>query len=110
MLLRLHRQLRHHGRASPGTHRMHRPSKWGEHQETAFKAIKTTFSEETTTAYFDPEKVTTIVVDASPVGLAGILMQQQRSIAFRSRSLTPVEKRYSQTEREALAVVCSLTT
>ena len=77
------------------------PWKWGEHQESAFNAIKATLSEEATTAYFDPEKETTI----NPVGLAGILMQQKQTIASGSRSLTPVKKRYSQTEREALAVV-----
>ena len=43
--------------------------------------------------------------DASPVGIAGILSQNGRPVAYASRSLTSVEQRYSQTEREALAVV-----
>ena len=50
-----------------------------------------------------------MVTDASPVGLGAILVQEQqgvkRAIAFASRSLSEVERRYSQTEKEALAVV-----
>ncbi|XP_055999587.1 uncharacterized protein K02A2.6-like [Ostrea edulis] len=53
---------------------------------------------------------TRIIVDASPVGLGAILAQKQpdglfKPIAYLSRSLTDVEQRYSQTEREALGVV-----
>lgn len=63
------------------------------------------------TAYFDPEKDTEISVDASPVSLAAILFQvdpktdETHIITYASRSLTETEKRYSQKEREALAVV-----
>jgi len=52
---------------------------------------------------------TELVVDASPVGIAGILQKQPdgnfKPIAYGSRALTDVEKRYSQMEREALAIV-----
>ena len=41
----------------------------------------------------------------SPTGLGSILIQDSRAIAFASRSLSDVESRYSQTEREALGVV-----
>ena len=48
-------------------------------------------------------------VDASPFGLGAILTQsygdETRSVAYASRTLTQVEKPYSQTERWALAVV-----
>jgi hypothetical protein len=56
-------------------------------------------------AFFDPDKKTEILVDASPVGVAGILSQDGLPVAYASRALTPVEQRYSQTEREALAVI-----
>ena len=56
--------------------------------------------------------MTTIYVDASPVGLGAILMQKhpdgQKVITYASKALSPVEQRYSQTEREALAVVWRL--
>ena len=49
-------------------------------------------------------------VDASPVGLGAALTQLQpdgseRAVSYASRFLTAVERRYSQTEGEALAVV-----
>lgn len=78
---------------------------WGEKEDSAFQAVKAALSENTTLAYFDPHKHTSIHVDASPVGIAGMLSQDGRPIAYASRSLTDVEQRYSQTEREALAVV-----
>ena len=56
-------------------------------------------------AYFDPNKETEIVVDASPVGLAAMLTQRNRHdddpprvLCYASKSLTSVEQRYSQTE------------
>ena len=62
-------------------------------------------------AYFDVTKETLVTVDASPVGISAILGQRiketddYRVVAYASRALTAVERRYSQTEREALAIV-----
>lgn len=56
--------------------------------------------------YFDPHKLTELVVDASPVGLGAVLAQRNgpgepaRLISYASRAL-----KYSQTEREALVIV-----
>ena len=54
---------------------------------------------------------TEIVADAIPIGLGAIVTQKDENgdshvIAYGSRSLTQTEQRYSQTEREALAVAC----
>jgi hypothetical protein len=59
-------------------------------------------------AYFDPNKDTVLIVDASPVGLAALLTQDNKITAYASRSLTDVEFRYSQTEKEGLAIVWSI--
>lgn len=82
---------------------------WGEHQEKAFRELKRLITSADTLAYFDVKAKTRIVADASPVGLGAVLTQYQdsewRVIAYASRSLTDVESRYSQTEKEALALV-----
>ncbi|CAC5413315.1 unnamed protein product [Mytilus coruscus] len=63
-----------------------------------------------TLAYYNSSAETHVIVDASFVGLGPILSQKQsdgnfRPVTFASRTLTDVEQRYSQTGREALAVV-----
>lgn len=64
--------------------------------------------------YFDPHKLTELVVDASPVGLGAVLAQRDGPneptgvISYASRALSPIEQRYSQTEREALVIVFGL--
>ena len=60
--------------------------------------------------YFAVEKDTYLIVDASPIGISAILAQSskgelQKVIAYPTRALTPVEHRYSQTEKEALGIV-----
>jgi len=57
---------------------------------------------------------TELTTDASPVGVAAVIRQQQsngdwRPIAFASRALTSVEERYSQIERESLAILFGIT-
>ena len=65
-------------------------------------------------AYFDPSKETELITDASPIGLSAILMQKlsasgdRRVVAYVSRALSPVERRFSQTEKEALAIVLAI--
>ena len=62
-------------------------------------------------AYFDREKETELITDASPNGLSAVLMQNspnsddKKVVTYASWTLTPVERRYLQTEREALAMV-----
>ncbi|XP_028413864.1 uncharacterized protein K02A2.6-like [Dendronephthya gigantea] len=84
---------------------------WTETHDRALNQLKDALVKAPVTAYFDPDKPTEISVDASPVGLGAILIQvdpatgEKHVVAYASRSLSSVEQRYSQTEREALAVV-----
>ena len=78
-------------------------------EQEAFDDVKRAISHETILAYFDKRWTSHLYVDASPLGLGAILCQlddsgNMRPISFASRSLSGMEKRYSQTEREALAV------
>ena len=82
-----------------------REFKWEAAQEEAFQLILEEIRSPRVLAHFDPKKETSIITDASPVGLSAILSQEERPVTFISRKLTPVEQRYAQTEREALAVV-----
>ncbi|GFT16601.1 retrovirus-related Pol polyprotein from transposon 297 [Trichonephila clavipes] len=49
-----------------------------------------------------------LFTDASAVGIGAVLNQNHRPIAFRSRALNKVEKNYTVTERECLAVIWAL--
>ena len=78
---------------------------WAFEQDAAVSSLKSLLVENACAAYFDVNKAISLIVDASPTGLGSILIQGDRAIAFASRSLSDVESRYSQTEREALGVV-----
>ena len=62
-----------------------------------------------TLGYYDKDSPTQVIADASPVGLGAVLTQKQKNgprvICYASRSLTDTERRYSQTEKEAQALV-----
>ncbi|CAB3995908.1 Retrovirus-related Pol poly [Paramuricea clavata] len=83
---------------------------WTVIHQQAFEKIKTGIAEDCSMTFYDPAKEIILTVDASPVGLGAILSQIQedgtiRNIPYASRTLTATERRYSQTEKEALAVV-----
>ena len=84
---------------------------WRETQQKAFEKLKEALTSAQVMAYFDVNKQSSITVDASPVGISGILSQKShdsedyRVVAYASRALSAVEKRYSQTEKEALSIV-----
>ena len=84
---------------------------FGDEQRKAFIELKRRLSSAETLGYFDKDAKTLIITDASPVGLGAVLIQEQqgvkRIISYASKSLSDVEKRYSQTEKEALAIVWS---
>ena len=82
---------------------------FGEEQRKAFTELKKRLSSAEILGYFDKDAKAIIITDASPVGLGAVLIQEQhevkRIIRYASKSLSDVEKRYSQTEMEALAIV-----
>ena len=78
---------------------------WTGAHTKAFANIKAAICKETTLAFFDPNKDTVIRVDASLRGIGAVLLQDNKPISFASKSLTDVEQRYANIERELLAVV-----
>ena len=82
---------------------------WGKKQQYAFDKLKSLMTKPDVLAYCRNDCQTRVVTDASPTGLGAVLTQCQNSIwrviAYASRSLSDVERRYSQTEKEALAIV-----
>ena len=78
---------------------------WTDEQEKAFNRLKDSLVSDQVMTYFDPSLQSELWVDASTVGVSGILKQQGRIVSYGSRALSPTEQRYSQTEREALACV-----
>ena len=78
---------------------------WSHDEQNAFDNLKSILSSSRVMVYFDPKKSTEVLVDASPVGISAILTQEGKVVCYASRALTEVEQRYSQTDREMLAVV-----
>lgn len=85
---------------------------WEQRQEEAFQALKAKIADCTTTtlAAFRETNQTFLYTDASGVALGAVLTQRQpdgvwRTISFASKALTPSERRYDQTAREAFAMV-----
>lgn len=82
---------------------------WSPEDNARFEEITKLLSDEANLSFFDPSLRTIVMADASPVGLGAVLLQEKgssiRTICFINRSLSAVERRYSQTEKEALALV-----
>ncbi|KAF2900833.1 hypothetical protein ILUMI_05372 [Ignelater luminosus] len=85
---------------------------WGPEQNAAFETLKAKLLSAPVLTHFNPEAPKQLHVDASGIGIGGVLLQEHdskwHSIAYISRSLTKVEQNYTISELEALAVVWSL--
>lgn len=95
------------------------PFQWSKQLQSDFDDLRRALETETLTkAYFRRNAKTYLYTDASGIGLGAVLIQKHkeqqsdgshvmvpRIIAFASKTLSDVEKRYAQTHREALAVV-----
>ena len=58
-------------------------------------------------ARYNKNKDITIQCDASGYALGGVLLQEGHPVAYTSTALTPMEKKYAQSEKETLAIVHS---
>ena len=82
---------------------------WEDCHEKAFIDLKDKLSSETCLNYFDPSKTCKLITDASDYGVGAVLLQTDngvdKPIAFGSKSLSSLEKKYTTTEKECLALV-----
>ena len=83
--------------------------KWGCHEQKAFDKLKQSITEDTTLSSFNSKLPIVVRTEASyKGGIAAALFQRTHKglqpVHFVSRTLSDVEKRYSQTEKDAFAV------
>ena len=83
---------------------------WSTVQEQAFQIAKEALKGDSLLVHYDTEKPLVLACDASQYGIGAVLShimedQQERPIAYISRTLTSAEKNYSQLEKEALAII-----
>ncbi|KAG6454378.1 hypothetical protein O3G_MSEX008673 [Manduca sexta] len=86
---------------------------WGDAQRTAFERLKELLITAPILRQADESKPFSLMTDSSGYCLGAVLMQgegpDERPIEYASRLLEPAERNYTTTEREALAVVWSVT-
>ena len=86
------------------------PWKWQPEQEKAFNEAKAFLKSPKLLVHYDHHKELILTCDASPVGVGAVLAHKmddgtERPIGYASRTLTPAECKYSQIDREALAII-----
>ena len=84
---------------------------WTSTHQVAYEKLKHVLMSNPVMSHFYTAKETSFLIDANPGGLSAILTQKDPDkytsnvITYASRALLHVEQRYSQTEKEALAIV-----
>lgn len=78
---------------------------WGSEQEKSFQWLKALATNAPTLKFYDVKKPFTLSVDASSEGMGAVLLQDERPIAYGSRTLTDCQRWYAQIEKELLAIV-----
>ena len=86
---------------------------WSQECTKSFQDLKDTLTSSRVLAHYNPKLEVQLAVDASPFGLGAVISriteeQEERPIAYASRSLTPAEKNFSVIENEALAIIFAI--
>lgn len=84
--------------------------KWAKEQQELFTKSKELLQSSSLLVHFDPEREVILAADASPTGIGGVISHRmedgsEKPIAFASRTLSVAEQKYSQIEKEGLAIV-----
>lgn len=78
---------------------------WLPNHEATLQNLKHIISNSPVLANFDESKSITLQCDSSKDGMGFTLMQNGQPVMYGSRSLTEIQKNYSQTEKEMLSIV-----
>lgn len=78
---------------------------WDEIHQRCFEEVRQLVSEQSCLKYYNPKAEVTLEVDASMKGLGAAIIQNGKIVAFASKTLTETQSRYSNIEREMLAIV-----
>ena len=86
---------------------------WGPSEQAAFTKLKEMLTADTVLAHFDPTLPVGISCDASETGLGAVLFHRypdgsECQVANVSKTLSDTQRRYSQIQKEALAIVFAL--
>jgi len=81
---------------------------WTSDGKRSFEMLKKELINMQTRDNFDVTKPVVVQTDACALGLGAVLLQDGKPVIFASRTLTMVESRYSQIEREFLGIVFAL--
>ena len=83
---------------------------WKKEQQSPFEKVKELLTAPNLLAHYDDTKPLILACDASPYGVGAVLSricddQGERPIAYASRSLHPAERKCSQLDKKALAIL-----
>ena len=83
---------------------------WGQAEQEAFSNAKAALTSSPVLTHFNPDAELHLECDASPYGMGAVLMHKFedgtfKPVAYASRLLSATEKKYSQLDKEALAIV-----
>ena len=81
---------------------------WGVDQRNAYETLKLMLTSDKLLQYYDSRKPVVIQTDASTAGLGAVLMQEDKPVAYASRSLTKSESNYAPIELECPAIVFAM--
>lgn len=84
--------------------------KWDKKCQSAFEKVKAEMQSEKVLCHFDPSLPVILATDASPVGVGATLSHRypdgsERPIQHASQSLSEVQRKYSQIDKEAYAAI-----
>ena len=78
---------------------------WDAPQQESFQAVKQAATCTPILRFYSLQEEVTLQCDASKDGLGAALLQNGQPVVYASRSMTSVEQRYTQIEKELLAIV-----